>query len=314
MSKLSNVWVFSDTSKHLPEVVAGGFEIGEKVSVFVIGSEDEVVNAYALGATEVYCLGAYDFSKIIESYAKSMAKVIVTGEGKSLVLMPGTKRCKALASLLGVELNAGVVTDVSHINVDEHGVMCKHMAYGGLAMSEELIKTAVSIVVISGGVFEGIIADTSKRGEAKFVDFVETPNNIKCIDRRSKEGSSVDLNKAKRIVAIGRGIAKKEDIKIIEELCSTLSAELGCSRPIAESEKWMEHERYIGISSVMVKPEIYFAIGISGQIQHMVGAKDSQVIVAVNKDKNAPIFDYADYGIVGNLYTIIPALVNALKQ
>ena len=312
MNKLSNVWVFSDASSRLAEVIAGGLELGEKVSAFVIGS-DEVTNAYALGATEVYCLGEYDSSKIVESYVKTIAKVIAMGEGKSLVLMPGTRRCKALASLLGVQLDAGVVTEVSNIEVNDDGVKCKHMAYGGLAISEELIKTNVSIVVVSGGVYEGSEADSSKTGEAKSIDFEETTSSIKCIDRRPKEGSSVDLNKAKRIVAIGRGIAKEEDIKIAEELCSAIEAELGCSRPIAEGEKWMEHERYIGISSVMAKPEIYFAVGISGQIQHMVGAKDSQVIVAVNKDKNAPIFDYADYGIVGDLYTIVPAVINALK-
>lgn len=313
MSKLSNIWVFSDTSARLPEVIAGGLELGENVSALVIGSE-QVSDAYAYGANEVYNLGEYDSSKIVENYSKTIAKVIAAGEGKSLVLMPGTKRCKALASLLGAELNVGVVTEVSNIEIDEAGVKCKHLAYGGLAISEELIKTNVSIAVISGGLYEGKEIDTSKSGEAKVVDFVENNSGVKCINRLPKEGSSVDLNKAKRIVAIGRGIAKEEDIKIAEELCSLFDAELGCSRPIAEGEKWMEHERYIGISSVMAKPEIYFAVGISGQIQHMVGAKDSQIIVAVNKDKNAPIFDYADYGIVGDLYTILPAVINALKQ
>lgn len=312
MSKISNVWVFSDASARLAEVIAGGLELGEKVSAIVIGSEN-VATAYSLGATEVYCLGEFDSSKIVESYAKTIANVIAMGEGKSLVLMPGTRRCKALSSLLGVALNAGVVTEVSNIDVQDDGIKCKHMAYGGLAISEELIKTDVAIAVVSGGVYEAVEADTSKSGEAKSVDFEECANSIKCIERRAKEGSSVDLNKAKRIVAIGRGIAKEEDIKIAEELCAVMEAELGCSRPIAEGEKWMEHERYIGISSVMAKPEIYFAVGISGQIQHMVGAKDSQIIVAVNKDKNAPIFDYADYGIVGDLYTIIPAVINALK-
>ena len=312
MSKLSNVWVFSDASERLAEVIAGGLELGEKVSAIVIGSENAAA-AYSLGANEVYCIGEFDSSKIVENYTKTIAKVISSNEEKSLVLMPGTKRCKALSSLLGVALNAGVVTEVSSIDVQEDGVKCKHMAYGGLAISEELIKTDVAIAVISGGVYEAVEADTSKSGEAKSVDFEECTNSIKCIERRAKEGSSVDLNKAKRIVAIGRGIAKEEDIKIAEELCSVVEAELGCSRPIAEGEKWMEHERYIGISSVMAKPEIYFAVGISGQIQHMVGAKDSQIIVAVNKDKNAPIFDYADYGIVGDLYKVVPAVINALK-
>jgi electron transfer flavoprotein alpha subunit len=98
------------------------------------------------------------------------------------------------------------------------------------------------------------------------------------------------------------------------DLGAALGAELGCSRPIAETEKWMERERYIGVSGVMLKPEIYLALGISGQIQHMVGALGSQTILAVNKDKNAPIFQYVDYGIVGDLNKVVPALINAFKS
>lgn len=312
MNKLSNVWVFSDVSARLSEVVGVASELGEKVSALVIGSAEDVALAFSYGADEVFHLGDMDSSTIVENYTKTIASVICADE-KSLVLMPGTRRCKALASLLGVELNAGVVTEVTEIVVDNDSVKCKRMVYGGLAIGEEAVKSNVAIAVVAGGAFTTLEADSSKIGEAKEVPFIVSANAIKCIERRPKESSSVDLNKAKRIVAIGRGIKKQEDIKIAEELCAVLEAELGCSRPIAEGEKWMDHERYIGISSVMAKPDIYFAIGISGQIQHMVGAKDSQVIIAVNKDKNAPIFDYADYGIVGDLYTIIPAVVKALK-
>lgn len=312
MNKISNVWVFSDVATKLADVVGGAHELGDKVSALVIGSNEDVALAYAYGADEVYYLGTVDGQMIVENYVKTIASVISTNE-KSLVLMPGTRRCKAIASLLGVELNAGVVTEVAGIVVEDAEIKCKRMVYGGLAIGEEAVKSNVTVAVMAGGVFATVEADSSKTGELKKVTFVESANNIKCIERRVKESSSVDLNKAKRIVAIGRGIAKKEDIKIAEELCSVMEAELGCSRPIAEGEKWMEHERYIGISSVMAKPEIYFAIGISGQIQHMVGAKDSQIIIAVNKDKNAPIFDYADFGIVGDLYTVVPAVVQALK-
>ncbi|EMQ3450968.1 FAD-binding protein, partial [Escherichia coli H23] len=93
-----------------------------------------------------------------------------------------------------------------------------------------------------------------------------------------------------------------------------IGAELACSRPVAENEKWMEHERYVGISNLMLKPELYLAVGISGQIQHMVGANASQTIFAINKDKNAPIFQYADYGIVGDAVKILPALTAALAR
>nr|WP_321258839.1 FAD-binding protein [uncultured Pseudodesulfovibrio sp.] len=313
MSKISNIWVFSDTESRLPEAIAGGKQLGEKVSAFVIGSQDDASKAFSYGADAVYHLGEMDAACIVETYADTMAKVIEENDKPAMILLPGTKRCKALASLLGVKLNAGVVTEASEINTDDNGVQVKHMVYGGLALGDEKIASPISIVVFGGGVFQPTETDSSKTGETVTVDFVEPKASIKCIKREPKQGSSVDLNKAKRIVAIGRGIAKQEDMQMAESLCTSIEAELGCSRPIAESEKWMEHERYIGISGVMPKPELYMALGISGQVQHMVGANGSQVIVAVNKDKNAPIFEYADYGIVGDIYTIVPALVDAFK-
>ncbi len=313
MTKISNVWVFSDAESRLPEVIAGGAQLGEKVSAFVIGSQENVAKAFSFGADAVYHLGEQDSAHIVEAYADTMSKVIAEGNKPAMILLPGTRRCKALASLLGVKLDAGVVTEASEIIAEDDNVQVKHMVFGGLAIGDEKIASPISIVVFGGGVFQPAEADTSKTGETVAVDFVEPKTAIKCIGRQPKQGSSVDLNKAKRIVAIGRGISKQEDIKLAEDLCSAIEAELGCSRPIAEGEKWMEHERYIGISGVMPKPELYLALGISGQVQHMVGANGSQTIVAVNKDKNAPIFEYADFGIVGDLYTVVPALVNAFK-
>ena len=314
MSKISNVWVFSDAESRLSEAIAGGTQLGEKVSAFIIGSQEDVAKAFSFGADAVYYLGENDSARIVESYTDTMAKVIAEGDKPSMVLLPGTRRCKALASLLGVKLDAGVVTEASEVVAEAENVQVKHMVYGGLAIGDEKIVSPISIVVFGGGVFQAVEADASKTGEAVAVDFVEPKASIKCIERQPKQGSSVDLNKAKRIVAIGRGISKQEDMKLAEDLCAAIEAEMGCSRPIAEGEKWMEHERYIGISGVMPKPELYLALGISGQVQHMVGANGSQAIVAVNKDKNAPIFDYADYGIVGDLYTVVPALVDAFKS
>ncbi|NJB66406.1 electron transfer flavoprotein alpha subunit [Desulfobaculum xiamenense] len=313
MSKISNVWVFSDAASRLPEVIAGAAQLGEKVSAFVLGSQADVARAFACGADAVYHLGEADSSRVIEAYADSMAAVIAEGEKPALVLMPSTRRCKGLASLLGVRLEAGVVTEAAEIAIEADGVLAKHMVFGGLALGEEKVKSSVSIVVVGSGVFAPAAEDASKTGEAVSVAFVEPKASVKCIERRAKQGSSVDLNKAKRVVSIGRGIAKQEDIKIAEDLCAALGAELGCSRPIAEGEQWMERERYVGISGVMPKPEVYLALGISGQIQHMVGVNGAQVIVAVNKDKNAPIFQFADYGIVGDLYKVVPALINAFK-
>lgn len=308
MSKLSNVWVYCDVDSRLPEVIAGGLQLGEKVSAFVFG---DAAKAFSYGATAAYNLGDKG-SNIVENYAESMAQVIAQGAKPTLVLLPATKRGKALAAKLGVLLDAGIITDASSI-VYDGSVKAKHMVFGGLAQGEEKITSQVAIVTVANGVFEAAPADASKSGETVAVTYVEPAAAIKCLERKPKAGGGVDLNKAKRVVGVGRGFAAKDDLKLAEALCAALGAEMGCSRPIAESEKWMERERYIGVSNMIIKPDVYVAVGISGQVQHMVGVNEAKVIVAINKDKNAPIFQNADYGIVGDLNKVLPALTAALK-
>ncbi|ABZ74794.1 Electron transfer flavoprotein alpha subunit [Shewanella halifaxensis HAW-EB4] len=312
MSKLSNIWVFSDIASRLPEMIAAGVALGEKVSTFVIGTEADINAAFSYGATHVYYLGDKDSQKITEDYSHTMAQTISAAAENTLMLLAPTKRGKALASKLGVQLQAGVVNDVIEISIED-GIRAKHMAYGGLAIAEEKINSPVAIITLSSGAYEVQAADTARTGEAVSVAFVEPASTIKCVERRAKQGESVNLGKAKRVVGVGNGIGSQENLQVAAELSALMGAELGCSRPIAETEKWMERERYIGVSGVMLKPEIYFALGISGQIQHMVGALGSQTIFAVNKDKNAPIFQYVDYGIVGDVNKIMPALISALK-
>ena len=123
---------------------------------------------------------------------------------------------------------------------------------------------------------------------------------------------SVDLSQAERIVSVGRGIKGQEHLGVAQQLAEALEAELGASRPICDAG-WLPMERQVGSSGQTVAPKLYVAIGISGAIQHLVGMKGAQTIVAINKDPDAPIFEVADYGIVGDLFEIVPALVAALK-
>ncbi|HBR09149.1 MAG TPA: electron transfer flavoprotein subunit alpha, partial [Clostridiales bacterium] len=126
--------------------------------------------------------------------------------------------------------------------------------------------------------------------------------------------AKVNLPAAKRVIGVGRGFSNEEDLELARDLAKAIGAEIGCTRPIAEESKWMPRETYIGVSGVMLKPELYFAIGLSGQVQHTVGINQSGTIIAINKDKEAPIFRYADYGIVGDLRKILPQLSGLLKK
>ncbi|MCG9714988.1 FAD-binding protein [Shewanella insulae] len=312
MSKLSNVWVFSDIAARLPETIAGARALGEKVSAFIIGSEADIATAYSYGASHVYYLGNKADTQMVEDYATTMSQAIYDGDKPTLMLLPATKRCKALAAKLSVQLEAGLINDATEVTLDE-GVTAKHMVYGGLAIGTEKIASPVALVTLASGAFEAQAADTSLTGEGVSLPFVAPKQTITCIERRVKQGNSVDLGKAKRVIAVGSGIGNLDNLGLAGELATSIQAELGCSRPIAETEKWMERERYVGVSGVMLKPDVYLALGISGQIQHMVGALGSQTILAVNKDKNAPIFQYVDYGLVGDINKVLPALIEAMK-
>ncbi|MEG2662238.1 MAG: FAD-binding protein [Hafnia sp.] len=315
MSKFSTVWVFSDTKSHLPELMSGARELGEIIHV-VSQSDEQSALAFRLGANAVYSLGEQPDNRIIEDYADTLVQAIrsQSHSSRALLLLPATRRCKTLAARLGARLAAGVVNDAAELSLEDGCPVATHMVYGGLAFGKEKITTDYAVVTLASGVFAPAQEDSARSGNAQTLEFIAPAHAIICESRRVKQGESVDLGKARLVVSVGRGIGSQENIAIAAALSNAIGAELGCSRPVAENEKWMDRERYVGISGIMIKPDLYLALGISGQIQHMVGANGAQILMAINKDKNAPIFQYADYGIVGDLMKIVPALTEKLKR
>lgn len=315
MSKFATVWVFSDTHSHLPELIGGARELGEIIHVISHSAEQSAL-AFRLGANAVYHIGEQPADRIIEDYADTLAQAIKahSHSSRALLLLPATRRGKTLAARLGARLNAGVVNDAAELSLEDGYPVATHMVYGGLAFGKEKITTDYAVITLASGVFPAASEDSALVGNAETLAFIPPAHAISCVSRRAKQGESVDLGKARLVVSVGRGIGSQENIAIAAALSNAIGAELGCSRPVAENEKWMDRERYVGISGIMIKPELYLALGISGQIQHMVGANGAQILMAINKDKNAPIFQYADYGIVGDLMKIVPALTEKLKR
>ncbi|MEY0414699.1 FAD-binding protein [Providencia rettgeri] len=313
MSKLSTVWVFSDMTSRLPELIGGALSLGEQVNVFAL-DEAQSSQAFQLGATQVFQLAGKPDDRIIEDYADTIVSTIKQHGDKGLLLLPNTRRGKLLAARLGARLQAVVSNDATAVTIESGKPAIKHMVYGGLAFGQETLDSAFSIATLTSGTFEAAPSDASRNGTAQATQWVEPKQSIVRTSIQKKAGSSVELDKARLVVSVGWGIGSQENIAIAKTLADTIGAEIACSRPVAENEKWMEHERYVGISNLMLKPELYLAVGISGQIQHMVGANGAQTIVAINKDKNAPIFQFADYGIVGDLFKILPALTQQLAK
>lgn len=311
MSLLNKVIVFSDEVKDYKELCSGAKILGNEVNAIVVGTIEDAEKVASYGV-KVSWLGEKAADVMVEDYTQTIAE-LVKNEGANLLLMKGTRKGRLMAGRLGVILEAGVVPEATELEVEKgKGLIVKRMTYGGAAIRTEKSVTETAIVLTGSGVFP--IADGVAQGEVVTVNQVQVESKITCVESREKEGESVDIGIAKRVVGVGRGFAKEEDLELARELAKKIDGELACSRPIAEGENWMETGRYIGVSGAMIKPDVYIAIGISGQIQHMVGVNNSKTIIAINKDKSAPIFQYADYGIVGDLYKVLPLLVDNITN
>lgn len=310
MKRLNNVWVFADKASSLAELCAGGRQMGEKVSAVVLGSEGMAHQAIEWGADQVYWLGPKAEDKMQEDYTRTIADLMERHQPQ-LLLVNASKRNKVVAGRLAAIFGTSVITDAMQFLIYGNGgdLQVSHIVYGGLAIRLEKPSSDITIATVGKGVFKAE-TDNSRLGTIIEIPSVEDNCKFKLLECQPRDTESVELGYAAKVVGVGRGIKKKEDLGMVYELARKLKAEVACSRPMAEGEKWMSPERYIGVSGAMIKPDLYLALGISGQVQHMAGINGARIIVAVNKDINAPIFQQADYGLVGDIYKVVPALIN----
>jgi len=163
--------------------------------------------------------------------------------------------------------------------------------------------------------FDPLPKDDSRKGEVEEKEYKVESSNSSILKITEMKVDGVNVEDADIIVSCGRGFKSKEDLKLAEELAEALRGKtIGCSRPLAADLKWLSEDHWIGLSGHKVKPKLYIAVGISGQIQHIAGMRDSNVVVAINKDPDALIFKSADYGIVGDLYQVLPKLTQVVKE
>jgi electron transfer flavoprotein alpha subunit len=218
--------------------------------------------------------------------------------------------------MLAARLRKPLLTDVTGIaGTGADATFTRPMFQGKLVAEVRPVGTAPFLIAIQVGAFR---VDAARRGGAATREAVTVTIDAGAI-RQTPEApfqearQSVDLGQAERIVSVGRGIKSQENLAVAEQLATALGAELAASRPICDNG-WLPMERQIGSSGQTVAPKLYVALGISGAIQHLVGMKGSRTIVAINKDADAPIFEVADYGIVGDLFELVPAIIAELEK
>jgi electron transfer flavoprotein alpha subunit len=229
------------------------------------------------------------------------------------VVFPHTYQVRDFAPALAARFGQVLIGDV--VAISDGPVFTRQLLQGRLNGNYRSTGSGPCFVSVQAGAFRSDAADsaTPPAAIATFASTIE-PNHIRTVPSEPFRGSSqtVDLGSAQLIVSVGRGIKEAENIPLVQELATALGAELTASRPICDSG-WLPLERQVGSSGQTVSPRLYLAVGISGAIQHLVGMKASQCIVAINKDPDAPIFEVADYGIVGDLFEVVPALTEAVK-
>ncbi|MGH9816053.1 MAG: electron transfer flavoprotein subunit alpha/FixB family protein [Candidatus Acidiferrales bacterium] len=258
---------------------------------------------------------------LLEEYAAdgfaAALKQVIEQVKPDLVLLPHTYQVRDFAPKLAAKMNKGLVADcVGYRNDSGKLVFVRQMFQGRTAADVTFQGAAPWFATFQAGAFR---ADQVAAGSGKAavkpvsVELKTEQIRTKPLELFREAKQAVDLTQSPIIVAIGRGIRAPENIPQAQKLAELLGGEIAASRPICD-EGWLPMERQIGSSGQTVAPKLYLALGISGAIQHVVGMKGSRCIVAVNKDANAPIFEVADYGIVGDIFEIIPALAEALEN
>ncbi|MGA1821469.1 MAG: electron transfer flavoprotein subunit alpha/FixB family protein [Thermoplasmatota archaeon] len=313
------IMIFSDVKKNGFELVGKGREMagasGGSVTAVLTGKNAEADSLEYIhhGADKVITAGAGMENFKAEEVADILAQA-AKNESPDLVLIASTKNGKELAPRLAARLEAGCSTDCSNIYMDGGDVITERVVYSGNAVAVQKFESKPAIATIPGKVFDPLPKDEGRIGEVLKLDSSPGEYASKILEVQKMISEGVNVEDAEIIVSCGRGFKNSGDIKLIEELADTLhGTTLGCSRPIAADLKWLSEDHWIGLSGHKVKPKLYIACGISGQIQHVAGMRDSGIIVAINKDPDAPIFEVADYGIAGDLYEVVPALTEALR-
>ena len=314
------VLVYSDSKNLTIELLHKASELAKETKTdaiaLIIGKKDEALaNEYiSYGADKVIIAETDQDTFKSEEYSTILTDII--NETKSDIILIGSdKNGKELGSRIAGSLDAGCVIDALKIYLEDKKVTAERVVYSGNAISIEQFSNTPAVITVPSKVFDPMKKDDKRKGsvETKNVSPGKSKSIISNVSEMKSDGVSVE--DAEIIVSCGRGIKNKEDISLISDLADVLKGRtVGCSRPIAADMKWLPEEHWIGLSGHKVKPKLYIAAGISGQIQHIAGMRDSGVVVAINKDPEALIFKSADYGIVGDLYTILPKLTSAIKD
>ena len=319
MSEVGGVWVFSENSELALELLTKGRELANKMrcqqTALLLGSDvqSQALQYIQHGADKVLTVDnprLKDFRA--EPYLSAITS-IVKQRAPDIILISSTRRGKELAARLATRLETGCVPDCTKLDLNDQGnLVAERVVYGGSATAKITFHAKPQIATIPPGTFEKAALISDKMGQIVSMEVQLEEPKTEVAEAMQVEASQRKIEEARIIICGGRGVEKKEDFKMLDELARVIGGQTGNTRPLSEDRKWFNE--WVGLSGHKVRPELYVGCGVSGVIQHVAGIRDSRVIVAINKDPEAPLCEVADYVVVGNLYEIVPALIEALRK
>lgn len=323
------IWVFVEQKNGKVqsvsyELLGKARELAEKlnteVSALVIGfqMDDQLDEIIFRGADKIYLVEAPEIANFQDDPYSAILTKLVQKHKPEILLCGATNIGRSLISRVAINIKAGLTADCTGLDIDPDKkiLLQTRPAFGGNIMATIISPNyRPQMATVRHKVFQPMAADKSRKGKIIKETFEASvyASRTKLLDIVEEIESLVNLSEADIIVSGGRGMQQKENFKILDEFAHVIGAAVGSSRAAVDSG-WMPYSHQVGQTGRTVAPKIYFACGISGQIQHIVGMSSSKIIVAINKDPEAPIFKYATYGIVGDVLTIVPALTKLFKE
>jgi electron transfer flavoprotein alpha subunit len=286
--------------------------LGEPAAVFIGNGFDNARDSLAeYGATKIYVAGDSELESYLVAPKAEVLAQVVSSASPAAVLIPSTPEGKEIAGRLAVKTDSGVITDT--VGVDD-GFVARQSIFGGAINVSSKVSRGTPIITVRPNSTAPEAAPAQPAEEQVSVSLSDTAKSAKVLDRATeKKGGRPELTEAAIVVSGGRGLGDGANFSLIEKLADSLGAAVGASRAATDAG-WYPHTNQVGQTGKTVSPQLYMAVGISGAIQHRAGMQTSKTIVAVNKDPEAPIFELVDFGIVGDLFNVVPQLTEEIEK
>jgi Electron transfer flavoprotein, alpha subunit len=306
---MSGIIVFSSKIKYINDALPLAYLLKEKEEIIGVSCYEKNLEEIANNGFDVFY---YSETEILNDQWYEILINIANEIKPKYLIAPSSKDNIEILARIASKLGYPMVTDVSNLEKTNDTLIFHKPVLGGRATAIFKIQKDINLAItvpLRKFKYEAIST------KAKILKIEKIPvSQFQIIGKEEKKKSAVKIEEADIVIGVGRGFKAKEDLKLAFDLAEVLNAQVGCSRPIAADYKWLPDDVWIGISNKSIRPKLYIAVGISGAPQHVSSVTDSKVIVAINNDKNAPIFKYADYCIVADLYQFLPILTEKLRK